>query len=128
MSQANLKEKYRKLVLLLFQKTNQNSILWSYNEFENRPATEVAGRVIYLDESINNSGEPIVTVVIENSDGNKIEAFDDEFIGNLKPDISGYSSYYEVMVALRENAIRAATGADADLDAILDELDDHIPF
>jgi len=128
MSSSTLKEKYRKLVEALVQRTRDKSINWSYDLLTDVPAILVAGRIISIALGKNQNREPLVTINIMNGDGSQIEAFDDEYISAAKPTIAGFDSYYVLMELLHDMAVEAAKGVDNHLDAILSELDDDLPF
>ena len=128
MNMIDIKDKYRTLVELLFKKTQSGSLLWDYDGFSEELMTSVAKRQIVVTQAVNTNREPLIRVEIRNPQKSKVEIFTDESLEGATPSIGAFETYYVLMDALRNNAIRAATGADEDVDAILEELDDEIPF
>ena len=120
------KEKFKKLVNILYSKTYKKEIEWKNDDVLGTYCF-VGSRMISLEEGHNEDMEPIETVEIRNSDGELAESFNDElFKDDTAP--AGFTSYWNLMTLIRETARRQATGADDAIDAILLELDDDPPF
>lgn len=123
----SIEHKYRTLVERLYEKTNSRSLQWSYNVDDDRVWTSIANRTLTIMKGENDDLEPLITVEITGLN-NRRERFDDEALQGPSPNVRGFNSYYVLMDALRDGAIRQATGADEDVDAILNDLDDDLPF
>ena len=120
----NITDKYKKLVELLYRKTANGSVVWKSDPL--LIYTIIAGRSIFIDEVQNSNFEECVEIDIRYGEGEG-ERFTDETLKG-EPEIHGYKSYYELMKDIRVMAVRQTTRADENIDAILSELDDDVPF
>ncbi|MFC4593063.1 hypothetical protein [Sphingobium tyrosinilyticum] len=120
-------DKYRTLVERLLKRTLNGDLSWDYDEFENKLSTNIAERMVYLEETKNDNGEPAIKLSIVNPTSQKAESFIDDMINGPTPNYRGFDSYWVLMKTLFDVGVRRATGADKDIDDILDTLDD-VPF
>ncbi|MDF2638124.1 MAG: hypothetical protein K0R64_1108 [Novosphingobium lindaniclasticum] len=121
-------EKYRLLAERLYTRTLSGDLAWEYDDLLEILSTKVAGRDIFLSSVTNDNGEPAIQVELSNPATNRRERFLDDDINGKWPKIEGYESYWKLLRALYDYGVRLATGADKDVDDILSDLDDDIPF
>lgn len=123
------KDKFKKLVVLLYQRTNDKKIEWQFNQAFGTYAY-VSGNMIALTDSRNEDEEPLEIIVIRNDSNVIVDRFNDEIFGADKPPIEGFQNYWNLMSNTRQSAYRQAIGADLAIDDILSELDldDDTPF
>lgn len=127
MSSANV-EKHKRLVERLHSRVLLKTIEWTPDEFEPEiMQTNINGYVVELRRGNNENGEPLIILVIRDSDGKAIESFSDEDLIGEATSNSEYSSYWSMMDDLLTRATRQASGADKAIDDILEFLED-IPF
>lgn len=124
---SSVADKYGQLVERLYKRTIDGRVSWEYEPTIPFLYTTVADREIEIDNGENENQEPVISIIVR-SGKDQLEKFSDETLSNRIPNIKGFNSYYQLLVALQEAAKRQAVGADKSLDAILDELDDEIPF
>ncbi len=118
-------EKFKKLVDLLHMKTRRGELDWSIFH-DGNPVVTVAQRYITVEKIESDFHDPFVKINLYDSGGKSIDYFTDEDLGDLRPysDLNAYSA----MDDLYSLALNKAKGVDENIDAILDELDDHVPF
>ncbi|WP_159043686.1 hypothetical protein [Sphingomonas sp. STIS6.2] len=121
------RDKQRRFVELLYKKTLSREINWATNEHKQIYA-KIAGRLLYAYSQLNADGEDLITFVLFGSEDTVSDQFTDEDIkhDNIAP--SSFENWYLLCAALLEIARRQASGADDALDAMIDELDDEVPF
>lgn len=119
--------KQRKLVELLYKKTLEKKIKWEINTQE-QIYTNIAGRLLFVHSGINEQGEDLILFNLYDGEGKQSDAFNDETIKFDEFVPSGFDNWYLLCAALMDMAKRQATGADDTLDAMIDELDDDVPF
>lgn len=121
------RDKQRKFVELLYRKTLSREIKWGTNEHR-QIYTKIAGRSLFAYSELNQDGEDLITFVLFGSDDKVSDKFTDEDIkhNNIVP--SGFENWYLLCAALLEIGRRQASGADDALDAMIDELDNEVPF
>lgn len=119
--------KQKKFVELLYKKTLERGIKWGMNDAKQLYAV-VAGRSLFVYSSLNAEGEEIIHFAIFGTDNKISETFTDETIkyGTLAP--AGFDNWYLLCSALFDMGQRQASGADDALDAMIEELDDDVPF
>jgi hypothetical protein len=119
--------KQKKFVELLYKKTLERGIKWALNDGKQIYAT-VAGRSLFVYSSLNNEGEELIHFAIFGTDSKISDSFTDETIkyGDMAP--AGFDNWYLLCSALLDMGKRQASGADDALDAMIDELDDDVPF
>ena len=117
-------DKYRLLVERLYKRTTARKLIWTYDPFDDDVSTSVSDKKIHLARGENVNDEPIIRLTMRNADHVVLESYDDEDLSGSVPKIPSFSSYFQLMVALRDMAMRQATGADKALDDVLDELSD----
>ena len=118
-------DKFKKLVALLLKKSRKSELDWTI--FHNgNPVVQVAGRYITIEKIESDFHDPYVQIAILDSGGNSVDQFTDEDLGDLRPhaDINTYGAMDE----LYSLALNKAKGVDENLDAILDALNDEVPF
>jgi hypothetical protein len=119
--------KSKKLVDLLLAKTQRGDIDWQEGF---GPSFQVS----FKDNSVQlnwhegqSEGSPIVTVVLLNGAGETVDRFSDEDLDKDEiNDVGG--PWFTKLKELYTLALRHARGADKVLNAILDELENDIPF
>jgi hypothetical protein len=119
---TSVADKYRALVLKLYNQTINKNIEWAIDPFDRKLFVEMSRYKIRLYSSRDADGEPFENVEILNSSDETIDFFTDGTVSGKTPGILGHSSYYELMRTLRVQAHRQASGADQALDDILDSL------
>jgi hypothetical protein len=121
-------ENYEKIVERLFEKTRDRKLEWSFEWNEKIPRTPLGAYVIQLRQSDNAEGEPIIYVEILTNRDELVDRFSDETLSSRTTKFEQFPSYFRLMEQLYHLAFREATGADKAIKAIIDELDDDIPF
>lgn len=119
--------KQRRFVELLYQNTMAKKVSWSINDHNQLFAT-IAGRILFVFQGKNQHGEDTVLFKVFGENNSMAENFDDDsltFDGSLP---SGFDSWFNICNAIYEIAKRQVSGADDALDAMIDELDDRLPF
>ncbi len=121
---ATTNDKYRSMVEKIYNRTINKKLSWVIDEIDGAVGFRLGDNLIELTkETID--GTPFAFIKIRSKDGALIEKFSD---GNLdngnRPSAGIFDSYYQLMVELRDIALRQARGADDALDAILSELDE----
>ncbi len=119
--------KQRKLVELLYKKTLERKIKWGLN-VQNQIYTNIAGRPLFVYNGLNGEGEDLILFSLYDGEGKQSDVFNDETIKFDAFVPSGFDNWYLLCAALLDMAKRQATGADDTLDAMIDELDDDVPF
>jgi len=115
-------DKYRKLVELLYKKTNEGNIKWSEDEVDDSFNVSLGQSRVEVDSTTDENDDPIIIVRVY-ADGKMTERFDDNDIKGIRPSIPGYDSYYKLMSETYKMAQRTSTGADIVLDGIIQELE-----
>ncbi|WP_312813129.1 hypothetical protein [Brevundimonas sp.] len=118
--------KYRALVEKLLDRTNSKLIEWRYDVHSDACRANIGSKVVELKMGRNEIEEPIAIVKIINSSGDIVDSFTDETISGAQP--KGYDSYWALMQALFSSAKNQALGVGKDVDELLEELDDILPF
>ena len=120
-------QKHRKFVELLYRKTTAKQIAWVVNE-QNQLYATIAGRILLITTGVNEHGEDIIVFTIFQENGAKSDGFNDDALSfdNYAP--NGFDNWYLLCNAIFELGKRQASGADDALDAMIDELDDEVPF
>lgn len=125
MTNDNSAERYARLTEGLFNKTNDNSLVWSssliYDGFE----TSLAGRVVTLSkiDKPRGSAPDYEIKILKISDYEMVDSFRDTSLADYgSPSNGDYSTYYQMMKAMYEKISRQLSGADTALDEILKEL------
>lgn len=121
-------QKYKRLVEGLYNKSLNKAISWSYHSVDKYVETIIANRAIRSWVGEDEEGNPLAIIVIINEDGNLLERFNDEDIKGNPIEFYDGKTYYQLMISIIDMAKRQATGADDAIDAILEELEDTIPF
>lgn len=118
-------EKFKKLIDLLHKKTRKNELDWAIFDTD-MPVLNVAERRIVISKVDSDFHDPYVKIYLYDANGNSIDTFTDEDLIDLNP----YSNEnaYIVMDDLHSMALSKAKGIDENIDAILDELDNDVPF
>lgn len=115
-------QKQKMLIERLYEKTLESKLSWEYEPAVDYLTVRVSKHFIELEESTNLSGDILYNIIIR-SDGEVIDRFSDETLGNEIPDIGEYASYFEIMRDMREIALRQAKGMDRVIDEIIVGLD-----
>lgn len=120
------RDKQRKLVELLYKKTLERGIKWATNEEKQLFAT-ISGRLLFVYDTINEQGEELIKFSLFDLNDKLSDSFTDETIKDpFAP--RGFENWFTLCAALLEMGRRQASGADDALDAMLNELDDDVPF
>ena len=115
-----------KLVDLLAKRTEEGEIDWKETPKSNSYQADFTNYSLIISlgtSSRSGEGEPLYILNIIGPTGATIESVDDEELSSQSPE----NSYYTRMKEIYEIARRRASGADAAIDALIDDLSD-IPF
>ncbi len=84
--------------------------------------------MLFVYSAVNGEGEDIVHFVLFGANEKTSDAFSDESIrfDNVVPEV--FENWYLLCSALLDMGTRQASGSDDVLDAMIDELDDDVPF
>jgi len=121
------RDKQRRFVELLYKKTLNREIKWNLNDHKQIYST-IAGRSLFSYSELNEDGEDLISFVLFGADGKLSDKFTDEDIKHNNVVPSGFENWYLLCAAILEIGKRQASGADDALDAMIDELDDEVPF
>ena len=116
----SIQQKYQQLVEKLWTRTEADDLSWSIDDWKD-PFTMVGSRRVSLEYTEDEQEKPFINVKIADREGTVIERFHDEQLSGA-PEVGSFSSYYLLMSALRDNAIRKANGVDQAIDEILSQL------
>lgn len=119
--------KHRLFVELVYKKTYKRGIEWRVND-AHQLYTTIAGRLLFVTMEMNPYQEEIVTFTIYDEAGNKAEQFTDEALSFDSSKPKDFDSWYVIASAIYQIGKRQASGADDALDAMIQELDDDVPF
>ncbi|MGB6119263.1 MAG: hypothetical protein WBF87_13700 [Mesorhizobium sp.] len=117
-------DKLRRLVESLHRQTSAGRLDWKEDQLTfsgNSYHLNLSLNTVRISETTGNSGRAISIQLIDEN-GKIVDNFTDEDI-----DRSDHK-YFGIMVEIYEMAARNALGADKVIDAILNELDDDLPF
>ena len=123
-----IKDKYRTLAEKLYTSTLSGYVKWAYDAFAGELSATIAKKSVTLSEGSNHNGEPAIYVTISNPLTAAKDVFSDDDLLGSKPKVDEYTTYWHLMKALFDFGVRQATGADKDIDDILDDLDNDLPF
>lgn len=121
------RDKQRRFVELLYKKTLERGIKWGINNDRQAYAT-IAGRSLFVYYGLNEEGEDLVIFSLFGENEQMSDNFTDETIKGSDAVPAGFGNWYLLCSALLEMAKRQGSGADDALDAMIDELDDDVPF
>lgn len=116
-------EKYRALVNRLYDKTVDKGINWTQESGGPGVVGQFGSFSIRLVSVRTSNNNPLEVVEVFNSEGSKVDRFNDETIGGEGTRYPSLPYYYDLMKELRKTAQRQASGADSAIDDILKELD-----
>lgn len=118
---SNVIEKHRKLVELLYQKTNEGQLDWNEDESDNSYMVSIGSSFLEINTTMDENDDPVVFIRVFR-DGNIIERFTDNDIKGRRPSVAGYDTYYKLMSSLYDMAKRRHSGADVVLDDLIQKL------
>jgi hypothetical protein len=121
------RDKQRRFVELLYKKTFERGISWNVNS-DSQIYTKIANRHLFIFATINDRGEDLIKFNLFGVEGDLSDTFTDETLRYDSAIPRDFDSWYLLCEALLEMARRQASGADDALDAMLEELDDDVPF
>lgn len=123
------KQKYKRLVERLYEKTRDKGISWSQDLVEESVVNTVIGnRTLEVSGARNARAEPIVRVTLRDAEGRVLDVFDDDDLKDFETPYVGFDNYWKLMSELHQLAVRQTTGADDALDDLLQALDKDEPF
>ena len=115
-------DKYKALIESLYQRTITSSLPWESGT-DNAVKCAIKEHTVTLYSSRSEDDEPLEVVVISDQwGGQRIDKFDDTDLGTAIPNSGNFANYYLMMSHLRRLASRVASGAEAALDEILNEI------
>lgn len=121
------RDKQSRFVELLYKKTLVRGIKWGINSDKQIHAV-IAGRSLFVYNGLNDQGEDLVVFALVDGDGKASDIFTDEAIKYSSHIPAGFENWYLLCAAVLEMGRRQASGADDVLDAMIEELDDDVPF
>lgn len=121
------KQKHRIFVELLYRKMVEKKVKREVNE-QNQLYATIANRVLFITNGVNEHSEDIMVFTIFGQDGKRSDGFDDDGLSFDDQTPDGFGSWYQICNAINELGRRQASGADDALDAMIEELDDDLPF
>ncbi|MEG3089752.1 hypothetical protein [Sphingomonas sp. PB4P5] len=121
----DINEKNSILVDRLYKQTKSGKIDWRMNSFSNEPEVKLKDVTLTLRGGNNANGAPLEIVVLEDGLGGLIDSFNDEDLAGQPMGISGFNDYFSAMKAMRQNALRQASGANKVVDDLINFLSDE---
>lgn len=125
---SNLKVKYRTLVQRLYHLTAAKVIAWQFDQDTASCHTKIGDKVLTLSIERNDAEDPIAVISLINAEGALVETFNDEAFSGEPTGITGIGGYWTLMNTLFDMAKSQALGVGKDLDEVLEQLDDMLPF
>jgi hypothetical protein len=122
-------DKQRRLVELLYKKTQQGELEWSEGIAKDSYQVSLSSNTISIRPVPNREVEEVLDyeISLTNSQGKVVDTFTDVEIGKLLGEGEMRKKFYEGFAELFEMARRTASGSEQVLNEILSELDDP-PF
>lgn len=119
---SNPSDKYRTFIELLYTKTSQGSVNWEKNDsFEGTYGAKIGSKQVFIERTEDENENPLIITEIYSVDG-LIDSFNDEAFRGLVPAVGGFQNYFKMMKEIHELARRKATGVDAALDELIENL------
>lgn len=113
-------DKQKILVDEIARRTFANDLDWNYGFSESDFSAALGKYQVNISEHETDISNDIIIKILQ--DGREIDRFSDVTLSGKEPDIPEFSNYYGLLLELHRRAGRIASGAEAVLDAILDEL------
>lgn len=121
-------QQYRILAERLYKRTVEDTLKWEIEWGTSNPVTSLGGYQVKLKRGETAEGEPIVLVQILDKSDEFVDGFSDATLSQYQTNIEEISGYWTLLDRLYDLAYRKAKGADKALEAIINDLDDEVPF
>lgn len=125
---ASHSEKLRELVRILAKKTDRGEISWGTTLNGEGVLTTLKSGHIQIRPDRDDNGEDAIRISIFDESGDIKSTFDDTDINEPANEWSKQIIWFGQMKDLLDSAMRSAKGEDEIINAVLNELDDDVPF
>ena len=120
--------KLRDLVRRLAKKTDQGDLKWEVSSNASTAITTLNAGHIQVKMDRDSNGENAIRISVFDADGELKSSFDDTELTEPSTEYTPQVQWFGAMNDLLRSALRSAKGEDAIINALLDELDEDVPF